>query len=294
MDRPTTYIGLTVDKSIYASVGACEGISTLPCFIHHPGIYRIANQTGPGITQNHLVGILGRMCGNLALIKGHIGAQFGFGLGYGRVNTCPIIVVHTGIFGIVIPVDIESSPDANRLGVFTIVRIRLKYSPPILTGRSGLIIVVYHIVTATLSGITVVGAPIEQHIVAKVHQLFIGQVGIAAATKTWYTTVVMHQKIVVKTRLFTAPNAHVTMPTLVVHRITKTLGKQTPLHGKIVVVVERRSLIGGPAHGTMIQDNILPAPPPDGIVLRRLFVAHSKAQKTNNKIAGIYLHRVVL
>ncbi|MNL86341.1 hypothetical protein D3C87_2150070 [compost metagenome] len=63
-----------------------------------------------------------------------------------------------------------------------------------------------------------------------------------------------------------APDAAIAMRSLEMHALVQAFGNDAPLHGEVLVVVERCVLIHGPAHGAMIHDDILVANAIEGII----------------------------
>ena len=98
----------------------------------------------------------------------------------------------------------------------------------------------------------------------------------------------MAYEVVVEAGKLTAPDASVTMCSLRVARIGETLGNGTPLHGEIVVVVERSYLIDAPAEGTMVEDDagLVALPGSIRTVIDVLFLSAAYAEETDDVVVA--------
>ena len=65
----------------------------------------------------------------------------------------------------------------------------------------------------------------------------------------------MSYEVVVKTCQLTTPDAAIAMSTLGVTRVGEALCHGAPLHGEVVVVVERSHLVDAPAEGAVVEDD---------------------------------------
>ena len=65
----------------------------------------------------------------------------------------------------------------------------------------------------------------------------------------------MSHEVVMKTCQLTAPDAAIAMSTLGVTRVGEALCHGTPLHGEVVVVIERSHLVDTPAEGAVVEDD---------------------------------------
>ena len=98
----------------------------------------------------------------------------------------------------------------------------------------------------------------------------------------------MTYEVVVEAGKLTAPDASVTMCSLRVTRIGETLGNGTPLHGEIIVVVERSHLIDAPAEGTVVEDDagLVALPGSIRTVIDVLFLSAAYAEETDDVVAA--------
>ena len=129
----------------------------------------------------------------------------------------------------------------------------------VLRAGTGLEIVVHHIyIAAAGTAVAAVAvAPVVNHAVAEVHALCLNGVGIdslvitvpvvARAVETRGAVVHVGNEVMVERSGLSAPDAAVAVVALVVAGV-KSLGKHTPLHCEIPVVVERRQLVDAPRH----------------------------------------------
>src|SRR5690606_33021997 len=116
-------------------------------------------------------------------------------------------------------------------------------------------IIVHHIVVALLSPIDAVALPVVDDVVSEVHELVRAIGGGGRSTEAGIPTVVVGDQVVVEGSLCPSPDPAVAMFPLFVHGQVKGLGDDAPLHGEIPVPIKGSYLIGGPAHGTVVQDD---------------------------------------
>ena len=165
-----------------------------------------------------------------------------------------------------------------------------------LGGRAGLVVVVHKVVAPALAGIAAVGAPIVEHAVAQVDQLgrHIAVSPEPRAAHARVARVVMQNQIVVERCALATPDTAVAVRALVVHRVAQALAQDAPLHREVLVVVERRTLVGAPRHRAVVQNDVLLVASPDGVVLGRFLVAHSEADEADDDVVGADIGRIVL
>ena len=86
----------------------------------------------------------------------------------------------------------------------------------------------------------------------------------------------------VETGQLSAPDAAITMRSLVMSCIGQSLAKHTPLHREVVVVVERSELVNAPTHWAMVNDNTCEMIVPNGIstVVHIPFLSTAKANES--------------
>lgn len=94
----------------------------------------------------------------------------------------------------------------------------------------------------------------------------------------------------VETGTFATPDTTITMAAFTMYGVGKTFAENTPLHGKILVVIERRTFVGTPAHRAMVDDDVLMVTSPQSIIFRLFLVAHAAADKTDDNIIGLHSH----
>ena len=90
---------------------------------------------------------------------------------------------------------------------------------------------------------------------------------------------------------FTTPDTSIPMRAFFVYRISQTFGNNAPLKRKVFVVVERSTLVGTPAHRTMIDNHIFTFIGLEGVVLNLVLIAHPESQKPDYNIVGTYKNR---
>ena len=59
----------------------------------------------------------------------------------------------------------------------------------------------------------------------------------------------------VETGTFATPDTTITMAAFTMYGVGKTFAENTPLHGKILVVIEGRTFVGTPAHRAMVDND---------------------------------------
>ena len=176
----------------------------------------------------------------------------------GGMYALPIVSGNGGISVHIITVYIEQSCNTCRLGVFPVIGPGLKNTASHIRfgSRPEFIVIVHHIVAAPFARVTAVAAPIVNNVITEIHFFEIGPVGVATAAETGIATVVMRQHIVVKTGPFSAPNTAIAVRALTMNRFPEAFTQNTPLHGKIGIIVKRSTFIGTPAHGAMIDNDV--------------------------------------
>lgn len=85
------------------------------------------------------------------------------------------------------------------------------------------------------------------------------------------------------------------MSTLVVTCVIETLCYGTPLHGEVLVVVERSSLVDTPAHRAMVDDDVVAIASPERIstIVNIYGIATANAYETNDYVVCLVLQSVV-
>jgi len=94
----------------------------------------------------------------------------------------------------------------------------------------------------------------------------------------------------VETGTFATPDTTITMAAFTMYGVGKTFAENTPLHGKILVVIEGRTFVGTPAHRAMVDNDVLMVTSPQSIIFRLFLVAHAAADKTDDNIIGLHSH----
>src|SRR4030042_3330395 len=88
----------------------------------------------------------------------------------------------------------------------------------------------------------------------------------------------MGNQVVVKGRVLAAPDAPVTVRPLGMIGQVQAFGDDAPLHGRAVVPVEGHGLVHAPARRTMVNDEMLLVPSPDGIRFHAGFIPEPEPQ----------------
>ena len=94
----------------------------------------------------------------------------------------------------------------------------------------------------------------------------------------------------VETGTFATPDTTIAMAAFTMYGVGKTFAENTPLHGKILVVIEGRTFVGTPAHRAMVDNDVLMVTSPQSIIFRLFLVAHAAADKTDDNIIGLHSH----
>ena len=96
----------------------------------------------------------------------------------------------------------------------------------------------------------------------------------------------MAYEVVVEAGELAAPDASVAMCSLGVPRIGETLGNGTPLHGEIVVVVERCHLVDTPAEGTVVEDDarLVALPGSISTIIDVLFLSAAQTDEADDAV----------
>ena len=85
----------------------------------------------------------------------------------------------------------------------------------------------------------------------------------------------------VETGQLSAPDAAVTMRSLVMSGIGQSLAEHAPLHREVIVVVERSEFVNAPTHRAMVDDDAREVVVPNGIgtVVHVPFLSTAKANE---------------
>ena len=111
---------------------------------------------------------------------------------------------------------------------------------------------------------------------------------VATTAEPWITAVVMRHQVVVERSTLATPDTAIAMGALRVSRLAQTLCDIAPLQRKVLVHVERASLIRAPARRTMVYDDILLKSSAHCIlaITSLCLVTGSYAQEPYNNIVG--------
>ena len=92
-----------------------------------------------------------------------------------------------------------------------------------------------------------------------------------------------------------APYSAVAVGTLVVAGIVQAFADGTPLHGEVVVVVERRHLVNRPREGAVVNDDARLLALPDGVgsVVHVLLLASAAAYEAYDDVVAYAVNGVV-
>ena len=85
------------------------------------------------------------------------------------------------------------------------------------------------------------------------------------------------------------------MSTLVVTGVVETLCYGTPLHGEVLIVVERSCLVDTPTHRAMVDDDVVAIASPERIctIVNIYGIATANAYETNDYVVCLVLQSVV-
>src|SRR4029077_6611198 len=110
---------------------------------------------------------------------------------------------------------------------------------------------------AGVGGFAAVGAialPVIHHVVPHVG-VFAVRAVVAGSVEARVPAVVVRDQVMMETGSEAAPNATITVRTLVVDGIAQAFGDEAPLHGEAGVVIGARGLVDGPGKGAVIYDH---------------------------------------
>ena len=111
--------------------------------------------------------------------------------------------------------------------------------------------------------------------------------------------VMVGKQVVMEGGVLAPPDTSITMGTLLMSGIAQALSQDAPLQGEVLILVERGTFIHRPAHGAMVQDDIIVATAPDGVLLCAVAfrildgVAKAETDETDNDIGGLDVCRII-
>ena len=122
--------------------------------------------------------------------------------------------------------------------------------------------------------------------------------GNVVVVNTGIATVMVGQQVVMITRMRTTPDAAISVRALIMNGISQALGDNVPLEGKVFHAIERRTLVGTPADGAMVNNDFLERITIlvhylHGIVLGLLLVTHTATDKAHNHVTGMNAEGIV-
>ena len=157
--------------------------------------------------------------------------------------------------------------------------------------------VVGPVVGGTFAAVAGISLPVVHHVVEDGHGALLG--GHVVVVDAGVAAVVMRQEVVVVGGVVAAPDAAITVGALVVDGVAEAFRNDVPLEGEILHPVEGSALVGAPAHGAMVDDDLLVfvvvvAHHLHGVVFRLFLIAHPAADETDDHVAGADAEGVVL
>ena len=175
-----------------------------------------------------------------------------------------------------------------------------------------LVVIVYHVEVTAFAAIAAVALAVVIDAVAVIHIAAVGSGGLSVSlievgvVKTGGTVGVMSQEVVVEGSVLAAPDAAVAVVSLAVEpALFHGLCNNAPLQGHVGVGIEGGGFVNAPAHGAVIQDDILVVAAPNAVFAVGLvtadiglapvaFISKAEAHKADNHIVGVDVGRVVL
>ncbi len=101
------------------------------------------------------------------------------------------------------------------------------------------------------------------------------------------------QQVMVEGGSAPSPDAAITVGPLAVYGIFQAFGDEAPLQGKILILVKGDALIGRPAHGTVVDDDLADLPASEGIAFLLRGIPHAEAENPDDDIVGVDSDRIV-
>ena len=116
----------------------------------------------------------------------------------------------------------------------------------------------------------------------------------------------MCQQVVVEGSVLATPDTAIAVVAFGMQAaIPHGFGNQAPLHGHVHIAVERSRLVDAPAHGAMIQDDVIQVTSPDAVFAVRLagidvllrprrLVTQAETHEADDDIVSLQDHRIIL
>ena len=111
--------------------------------------------------------------------------------------------------------------------------------------------------------------------------------------ETRIPAVVVSDDVVVERHVPSSPDAAVAMLALAVYGTVQGLGDDAPLYGCIADGIERSVFVRSPAHGTVVDDEILHMACPESIILVFRCRAHTETHISDYHLISPYIHPMV-
>ena len=108
------------------------------------------------------------------------------------------------------------------------------------------VIIVHNVVVALFTCICIIGLPVVNNVVSKIHNFILRYFMISRSTESWQPALMVGQEVVVKRCTLSSPDASIAMFSFLVNRFVETFRYQAPLHSKIFIVISCGNLIGCP------------------------------------------------
>ena len=178
-------------------------------------------------------------------------------------------------------------------------------------GGARLVVVVHNVDVATTRTAIAAVAAVVDDAVAEVHVLGLHVVGpfilsielvrqiavplVAGSVEARRAVVHVADEVVVERGQLAAPDAAIAVGTLAVAGVVQAFADGTPLHGEIIVVVERGHLVDRPREGAVVEHDAGVASRPGGIgaVVDVALLATAAADEANHDVIAAIEQRVV-
>ena len=110
---------------------------------------------------------------------------------------------------------------------------------------------------------------------------------VAGSIETGRAVVDVADEVVVERSQFASPNAAVSVSALVMSGVIEALANGTPLHGEVVVVIERRHFVDAPGERAVVEYHIGIMLTGNGVssIIDILFLSATAAYETDDDIA---------
>ena len=162
------------------------------------------------------------------------------------------------------------------------------------------VVIVDQIEPAAFTSVSIVVSPVENHIVPEIDMAAAGRIVRIfidlRMVETRIPAVMVGEHVVMERCVFASPYSAIAMLSLRMVRIFQALREDTPLHGEILVSIERCTFVDGPCHGTMVENDIPVSPAPDTVftICIEHLVSQTETDETDDDIVSLDYRGVVL